>query len=90
MSEEGGSRRRRQERTVKKRSGAGKLPAPGVPLASPSEHRQRDLTVLGTEPGQGVVNPLVGAVSAALLTGPWIDTLVKGVSVPLMVDTLCP
>jgi hypothetical protein len=33
---------------------------------------------------------MVGAVSAALLTGPWIVALVKGVSVPLAVDTFCP
>jgi hypothetical protein len=77
--------RRRQERTVKKCTGAGKLLAPGVPVASPSGRRLTDLTVPGTEPGQGVVNPMVGAVSTALLTGPWIVALVKGVSVPLAV-----
>jgi hypothetical protein len=33
---------------------------------------------------------MVGAVSAALLTGPWIVALVKGVSLPLAVDTFCP
>jgi hypothetical protein len=33
---------------------------------------------------------MVGAVSDALFTGPWIVALVKGVSILLSVDTFCP
>jgi hypothetical protein len=56
----------------------------------PTTKAQTNIMEQEPEPEQGVVNSLVGVVSAEQLTGPWIVALIKGVSVPLTIYTFCP
>ena len=44
----------------------------------------------GPERGQGNGNPVVGAVSAEQLTGPWVVASIKGVHLAMAIDTFCP
>jgi hypothetical protein len=77
-------------RAIKKRRSARRLPASRVQVVPATKARTDLPGKQDLEPGQKAVNPVVGAVSAEQLTGPWIVATIQGISVPLVVDIFCP
>jgi hypothetical protein len=91
VPQESGSQCRRTQGAIKKQGGARNLLASRTKVADTSG---RPLTNLmdkqELETRQRADDPVVGAVSANQLMGPWIVATIQGVSVPLAVDTFCP